>query len=855
MNVLRLSLVGCVLISFACLARGSTTVTLSPTSLTFGQQAVGTVSASQNITLTNTGTTVVKIKSITVSAQYELTQNCGSGVKVGGSCTLTVSFAPTSTGTITGTVTVTDSATGSPQTAGLTGTGISGGPSVTLSPTTLTFPTQLYHTSSAAQNVTLTNSGTGKLTITSFTLTGTNPGDFSQTNTCGTSVAAGASCTISITFTPLAKNGRTASLSISDNATGSPQMVALSGTGTIVEFSTSSLAFGNQGVGTTSSSQTVTVTNVSPTNSITSVVITLNGTNPGDFAQTNTCGSSIAVGGNCKITVTFTPTVTGARAATISMADNGGGSPQIVGLSGTGITAGISQIQHIVFIIKENRSFDSYFGTFPGANGATSGPVSDGSIIPLNHLTDEVRDMGHDWVDALTAINGGLMNQFDLVNLGNIDGDYKSMSQLYQTDIPNYWTYAQTFALSDATFSSLHGETFPNHLYTIMADSAEIIFNPVGPGGIQATSWGCDSATGTTVITQTPEGVQNTIYPCVDNTTLGDLLSDAGISWTSYAPIQNANGYVYNTYDAINHIRNTDMWTEHDVDWHNFISDATNGNLPAVSWLVADSNDNDHAPNSTCAGENWTIQQINAIMQGPDWGSTAIFLTWDDFGGFYDHAAPANPDYYGFGPRVPMIIISPYAIPGFIDHTEYEFSSVLKFIENRFGLSSLTLRDADASDMTASFNFSQNPLPPLVLNTRTCPDPGPVATLGHSQVNFGNVVVGTSSTLTETFQNTGDQPLDISQITVGSPYYTQTNNCGSVVAAGASCTFNITFSPTKTGTHNSNIQIQDNAWTTPQFYYTYGTGVTSSRGADPNAPAVQDQRRTMQPGDDNDADD
>ena len=145
-------------------------------------------------------------------------------------------------------------------------------------------------------------------------------------------------------------------------------------------------------------------------------------------------------------------------------------------------------------------------------------------------------------------------------------------------------------------------------------------------------------------------------------------------------------------------------------------------------------------------------------------------------------------------------------------------------------------------------------MPMPVLNTRTCPDPGPVANLGHSQVNFGNVVVGTSSTLTETFQNTGDAALDISEITVGSPYYTQTNTCGSVVAAGTSCTFTLTFSPTKTGTHNSNIQIQDNAWTTPQFYYVYGTGVTAAQGADPNAPA-QGQIHNHQPDNDHDADD
>jgi phospholipase C len=115
------------------------------------------------------------------------------------------------------------------------------------------------------------------------------------------------------------------------------------------------------------------------------------------------------------------------------------------------------------------------------------------------------------------------------------------------------------------------------------------------------------------------------------------------------------------------------------------------------------------------------VQQINAVMNGPLWNSTAIFLTWDDYGGFYDHVAPPDLDIYGSGPPVPLLIISPYARQGYISHTQYEFSSVLKFVEERFNLQPLTARDNDASDMTDSFDFTQTPLPPLVLDTRKCP--------------------------------------------------------------------------------------------------------------------------------------
>src|SRR5262249_15808357 len=147
-----------------------------------------------------------------------------------------------------------------------------------------------------------------------------------------------------------------------------------------------------------------------------------------------------------------------------------------------------------------------------------------------------------------------------------------------------------------------------------------------------------------------------------------------------------------------------------------------------------------HPPDSVCGGENWTVQQINAVMNGPLWNSTVIFLTWDDFGGFYDPAPPPGLDHYGLGPRVPMIIISPYALAGKVIHTQYEFGSVLKFIETRFNLGSLSLRDANANDMTDSFNFNQQPLAPVALNQRTCPK-GPIVRLSPSRVSFGAAII------------------------------------------------------------------------------------------------------------------
>jgi phospholipase C len=130
-----------------------------------------------------------------------------------------------------------------------------------------------------------------------------------------------------------------------------------------------------------------------------------------------------------------------------------------------------------------------------------------------------------------------------------------------------------------------------------------------------------------------------------------------------------------------------------------------NGDLPAVSWLVIGSGRSEHPPASVCVGENWTVEQINAVMQGPDWESTVVFLTWDDFGGFYDHVAPPRVDNFGLGPRVPLLIISPWAHSGYIEHKPLEFSSILKFIEDRFDLDRLTERDEKSNDLFDAFDF------------------------------------------------------------------------------------------------------------------------------------------------------
>jgi len=414
-------------------------------------------------------------------------------------------------------------------------------------------------------------------------------------------------------------------------------------------------------------------------------------------------------------------------------------------------------IRHVIFVVKENRTFDNYFGKLPGADGATSGRISDGTVIPLGRLPDGPQGANHSWDAALLAYDDGKMDRFDLIP-GSMGGAL-NMVQASEEDIPNYWRLAREFVLSDNFFSSLHGPSFPNHLYTIAAQSGGSQDNPrtfpdsadaplvdpclsslscpfPGVPGLEPSDippfvdprsavWGCDSDRKSKVAVLDQEGEVEEIYPCFDFPTLGDELSEAGVSWKMYAPpapddpdhLQ--NGYQWTAYDAIRHIRDSDEWREHVVPTEQFVEDARAGRLPAVSWVSIPIGVTEHPPWPICDGENWTVSLIQALAAGPHWRHSAMFITWDDFGGFYDHVAPTQIDRYGLGFRVPLLVVSPYARRGFIDHSRAEFSSVLKFIETNWDLEALTERDADSIDMTQVFDFDQRPRQPPRLEQRS----------------------------------------------------------------------------------------------------------------------------------------
>jgi hypothetical protein len=303
-----------------------------PLGLSFGNQTVGMTSAPQTTTLTNSGATTLNITSISISANngtFAQTNTCGSALAAGASCTVTVSWTPSVAGPLMGSINVADNASNSPQTVSLTGTGVL--PTATFSTPSLTFPVQVVYTTSSPQTVTLNNTGLGILEITSLVATG----NFTETNTCGSTVAPGGSCTITVTFSPQNKGTLTGAVTITDNAPGSPQSVSLSGTGTFVQLTPTSLNFGNQPVRTTSLPRKIVVTNKG-FKSMTFTNIGVSGADNKDFTETNNCGTSLASGASCFVTVTFTPHALGARSAAVSILDNGGGSPQSVTVLGNG---------------------------------------------------------------------------------------------------------------------------------------------------------------------------------------------------------------------------------------------------------------------------------------------------------------------------------------------------------------------------------------------------------------------------------------------------------------------------------------------------------------------------------------
>jgi phospholipase C len=324
----------------------------------------------------------------------------------------------------------------------------------------------------------------------------------------------------------------------------------------------------------------------------------------------------------------------------------------------------MDQIEHVVIIVKENHTFDNYFGKFPGVNGDASLAKAPNPPATDHTHTHEA------WL------------QFN---------EKAARQQYGEHDIPAYWKYARQFTLCDNYFTDVAGPSTPNHLMLITADS------PVVDNIHTSSKRDATHAAST-----------------FDLPSLPDRLEKAGLSWKNYG------GYAFK---YIKKLKNS----THNVSSEHFVADAKAGKLPTVSWLYAGETStlygdlSEHPTSNITKGMDWTVQQVQAVVDGGLWDKTAIFITWDDWGGWYDHVTPqevekwADGTQFRYGPRVPCLVLSPYVKKGYVSHVLHSHVSLLAFCETMFGLKPVTERDKAANNMRDCFDFSQKPLAPPVV--------------------------------------------------------------------------------------------------------------------------------------------
>jgi phospholipase C len=366
------------------------------------------------------------------------------------------------------------------------------------------------------------------------------------------------------------------------------------------------------------------------------------------------------------------------------------------------------RIDHLVVVMQENHTFDNYFGTFPGADGIPAGvcqPRSTDSaptdcVKPYHISEPRTLDPDHQKATALRAFNGGEMDGFVVAQYQrNIKGDFV-MGYWDGSDLPLYWNLATDYVLADRFFSSAWGASQTNHLFWVAAQAAG------GHGGIPEKGF--------------------------DVPTIFDRLEEAGVSWKMYVqnydpkitfrsnPLHNPQ-VVWAPLLAFPRFVDTPSLRAHIVPLDEYFVDLESGTLPSVSYLVP-SGASEHPPGNVTVGQSFGASLVTALMRAKQWNSSLAVVTHDDWGGYYDHVPPPRVDADGYGFRVPAIFISPYARAGTIDHTVYDYTSILRFIEDNWNVDPLTARDATANSIAAALDMNQVPLKPR-FPERTYPAP------------------------------------------------------------------------------------------------------------------------------------
>ncbi len=369
-------------------------------------------------------------------------------------------------------------------------------------------------------------------------------------------------------------------------------------------------------------------------------------------------------------------------------------------------------IQHIIVIMQENRTTDNLFNGFPGADTVQTA-TQKGQTVTLQPVPlEEGWDVDHSHIGWVKSYDNGLMDNF-----ARSDQAYPAPNFPYayvpQSETVPLFTLAKAYTFGDRMFQSNTGASFVAHQYMIAGQSGEAVENP------SAAPWGCDAPTGTTVALIGPNGTELPgPFPCFDYQTIADLLDAKGVTWKYYTvplgpvgePLPD-KGDIWSAFQAIHHIRYGPDWTNNVITPPTqFFTDLQSGKLAQVTWIMPAYSYSDHAgPGATADGPDWVADLVNAVGASSYWKSTAIFIAWDDWGGWYDHVVPPQVDNMGLGARVPLIIVSPYAKRGYISEKPHEFSGFLTYMEETFNLPNLGMRDAKADDFIDCFDYTQTP--------------------------------------------------------------------------------------------------------------------------------------------------
>ena len=371
-----------------------------------------------------------------------------------------------------------------------------------------------------------------------------------------------------------------------------------------------------------------------------------------------------------------------------------------------GVHAPRTPVHHFIVLMQENHTFDNYFGTYPGADGipaGTSMPVdpakgSQPSVRPFHIGNRPIVDLDHSGSAAASALAGGRMNGFVRAQNARTGAGRLAMGYYDGRDVPFYWNVADRYTLFDHFFTSALAGSLLNHVYWVGA----------GPGN----------------------AVQVVPAKGLKITTIFDRLQQAGVSWKFY--VENYNPAI--NYRTLPHLNDPNrvsqaVWCplldiprflddpalrSHIVDLSQYYTDLRNGTLPEVAY-IAPSSGSEHPPGSLVTGQRFVRGLINALMGSTAWTSSAFMVTYDDWGGWYDHVLPPRRDAHGDGFRVPALLVSPYARRHFIDKTTLDFTSTLKFIEQNWDLRPLTRLDAAAGSITGAFDFGQSPTRPAII--------------------------------------------------------------------------------------------------------------------------------------------